>query len=264
MKLDVGRYEVKYAVPTAIRDRILEAAGGHMVPDPHGTPIPGGGLGYVVHSTYFDTATLDDYTSRLCDQRVRRRMRVRTYGAPGERQPVFLELKRKLDDQVIKQRAQVCDADRWASLGESPWEALIESCTGEARAVACRFASIVREHALSPVTSVHYEREVFVDVRPQYAQVRLTIDRAITASARPSVAELYPQPEVHLLPDGWSVLELKFDGAEPGWMRAISRELQLCAEPVSKYALAVATCLRAAYPREARRMTPHSVKRSVA
>lgn len=300
---DQGRFELKYAVPVTVLPRILEVAGEHMVPDSHGTPLAGGGLGYVVHSTYYDTDDLIDYTSRLCDQRVRRRMRVRTYGAPGQRQPVFLENKRKLDNQVIKQRALVSDADEWKTLGDMPWEVLAEcmyrtvdgrakgqtlgDCpweilvgrhTSEPRAVAARFGAIVRDLGLRPVTSVHYEREVYCDVRAndQYgpdgqlicrkdgaqSKVRLTFDRKLSASVRPPVNDLYPEPEIDLIPPDWAVLELKFDRDQPGWMRTLVRELGLRAEPVSKFGLSVALGLRAKHPREIHRMTPSTIRKA--
>jgi hypothetical protein len=264
VKIDSGRYEVKYAVPTDVRERILEVAGANMVADPHGTPLPGGGKGYIVHSTYYDTDDLIDYTSRLCDQRVRRRMRVRTYGERGQKQPVFLELKRKLDNQVIKQRALVCDADEWETLGDTPWDVLAQRGSVEARGVAARFGMIIRDLGLKPVTSVHYEREVYCDARAAHTQVRLTIDRVITASIRPPVHDLYPKPDIALIPADWSVLELKFDRDQPGWMRQLARELSLRAECVSKFGLSVALGLRADHPREVNRLTPYSIRKAVA
>ena len=69
---DLGRYEWKYCVPVAMRDEVLAAAEGHVMADPHGTPLGaclpaflrarlGDATGYAVHSTYFDTPDLADY-----------------------------------------------------------------------------------------------------------------------------------------------------------------------------------------------------------
>lgn len=252
---------MKYAVPLAARELVLRTAAPFVVPDPHGVDLPGGGRGYVVHSTYFDSPDLQEYTSRLCDYKVRRRVRVRTYGAPGDKAPVFLELKRKLDSQVIKQRAKVGNADTWATLGDAPWAWYAEHGAGESQYVATRFTGVIDKYRLGPVSSVHYERETYVDPRPEYPKIRLTIDREITATVRPTSNNLYPEPEIALIPSDWMILELKFDGAEPSWMRQICRELRLSAESVSKFGLSVALGLRADHPREGRRLTPRSIRR---
>lgn len=260
--LDIGRYEQKYVIPAASRDHVLAVAGAYVVPDPHGRPLPTTGSGYVVHSTYFDAPDLGAYHARTDAARVRRRVRVRTYGSPGDRAPVFLELKRKLDEQVIKSRAKVGDADTWAALGERPWAWWAAHATGRTRAVAERFTYVVDTFGLVPLTSVHYEREVYIDPRPDYPKVRLTLDRHVTASVRPSVSDLYPAPTLSLVPDDQLVLELKFDGAQPAWMRAIVRELGLAAEPVSKFGLSIARAFRADHVQEQNLITPWTVRRA--
>lgn len=259
--LDIGRYEMKYMVRAGDVPHILEVASPFVIPDPNGRALPGGGHGYIVHSTYFDTPDLRSYDSRLNNCRVRRRVRVRTYGAPGDRAPVFLELKRKMDEQVIKARAKVGDADAWALLGPRPWVSCAANAPELSRRVARRFSGVIEDLGLVPVTSVHYEREVHVDPRPEYPKVRLTLDRAVTASVRPPPDDLYPAPDLPMFAPEWVVLELKFDGAQPGWMRQIVRDLGLVAEPVSKFGLSVALGLRSAHPREVEYMTPVSVLR---
>ena len=171
---------------------------------------------------------------------------------------MFLELKRKLDDQVIKQRAEVTDANTWETLGDRPWEALVDAEDPRIREMARRFTHVVGQVGLFPNVSVHYEREVFVDARADKAQVRLTIDRRITASRVTGAVDLYPAAEVDVLGSDVGVLEFKFDGAEPAWMRAASREFGLRAVPVSKYALSVARLLRSDRPREFATLLPAS------
>ncbi len=257
--LDIGRYEMKYMVHAEDVPHILEVSAPFVIPDPNGRPLKAGGSGYVVHSTYFDTPDLQSYDSRLNRCRVRRRVRARTYGKPGDRAPVFFELKRKLDDQVIKSRAKVGDADTWARVGDKPWVTFAASAPEASARVAHRFCNVIEQFGLIPVTSVHYDREVYVDPRPEYPKVRLTIDRHITASVRPPPNNLYPEPDLELFAPEWLVLELKFDGAQPRWMRQIVRDLGLVAESVSKFGLSVARCLRADRPREVELMTPVTV-----
>jgi hypothetical protein len=258
--LDGGRFEIKYAVAPDQCAELVASLAESVVPDPHADLLPSGRRGYVVHSTYFDTPDLLDYTARLSQHRVRRRVRVRTYGAAGEGRPVFLEIKRKLDERVIKQRGLVTDADTWATLGERPWEALLDAPDLGVRAMAARFSEVVRQVGLVPNVSVQYEREVYVGTRLGDARMRLTIDRAIQSARAGNAADLYPPPEVAVLPLHLGVLELKFDGVEPVWMRTVTRVLGVRPEPISKYALAVAKLLRRHRPAEVEALLPRCAR----
>jgi SPX domain protein involved in polyphosphate accumulation len=98
---DLGRFECKYILPVAAREEVLGIAEPHVVLDPNAVKLHDGTVGYEVHSLYYDTPGLHDYSERLLDRRIRNRLRVRTYGRPGDRAPVYLENKRKFEDQVV-------------------------------------------------------------------------------------------------------------------------------------------------------------------
>jgi hypothetical protein len=266
-RINHGRFEFKYAIPTHLCHRVVELAGDNIVSDPHGKPLPGGGIGYAVHSIYFDTfsengqPTLNDYFERLCEHKVRDRLRIRTYGArEDEVQPVFLENKRKQDCRVVKARVRVCSAREWAASSSTrPWQDFSHRISGQKLLAYRNFDMHLRKR--SPVSVVHYNREVFVDRNPDNPRVRLTIDRDVTATTCPSSLDPYAPPDVDLLPRNWAVLELKFDEDRPGWMRKVVRELQLRAVPVSKFGLSVMLGFRAKYPREVRFFTPTPLRR---
>jgi hypothetical protein len=274
---ELGRYELKYVVPVSSRDRLVGLARETVVPDPHAHDVAvelgdalksapvAGARGYVVHSLYLDTPGLDDYSERLNDARVRRRMRIRTYGAPGQRQPIFFEAKRKWEDRVIKVRAMVGHADDFcATEGEQPWQVLAVALKGPHADAARRFASIAQELSMRPVSCVHYVREVYVDPAPGGEKTRITLDYAVTATVRPGPRGLYAPPDIVLIPMQFAVLELKFDGAMPGWMRSVVARASLRAESVSKFGLSVAMGLRVDHPAEIRRLTPITVVRGAA
>lgn len=263
-RINVGRFEFKYAVPNAICARIVELAGDHIVSDPHGRPLPGGGLGYAVHSVYFDTVdehgqlVLGDYFQRLSDYKIRDRLRIRTYGAPeDDNQPVFLENKRKQDNRVVKARVRICTAEEWEQAcrdSSTPWKEFAHRIHGQKKLAYNNFSMHLETRR--PVSVVHYLREVFVDRDPSNPKVRLTIDRNVTATTRPATMNPYAPATVDLIPRDWAVLELKFDENRPGWMRRLVRELRLCAVPVSKFGLSVVLGFRADKPYEIRFFTP--------
>lgn len=250
-----GRWELKYMVREENIPHLLDVVKPYVVPDENASLLPNGGYGYTVSSLYLDNEQLEGYTERLRMDRIRNRVRVRTYGRPGDRAPVFLEAKRKLDNQVIKHRARApFDSQEWKELGDRPWQACVEPLTGVNRQRAKRFRDHVDGKKMVPVCTVRYEREIFTS-----GNDRLTLDRNVRAAVRPPANELYAPSTIRLIPKPWVVLELKFYGQAPEWMRMVTRELHLRAEPVSKFALGVGLGLRADHPLEVKQITPHSV-----
>ncbi len=259
---DIGRYEFKYTLPLSDRDRVMEVIAPYTRPDPHADTRDDGLIGYFNHSIYLDTEDLFDYHERLDECAVRNRLRVRTYGRPGDGAPVFLENKRKLEAWVVKQRVRVGDADSWARhTDDRPWVAHAAQVEGRGRYAAEHFVRLVERGERRPVSAVHYFREVFIDLRGDArASVRLTMDREITGTVAPDARNLYAAPDVELLPSDWMVMELKYRGDRPGWMRILARVLGLRAVPVPKFGLSVARGLRADHPRDSRHLLPPPIR----
>lgn len=265
-KPEGGRWELKYVFPMSLRNDLFRIVGDNIAPDPHGQVFPElGTRGYDVHSLYFDTPDYQDYTNRMCGQQVRVRLRVRTYGKPGDKAPVYLEDKRKVDNWVLKQRVKVGDADTWiASRDPEPWATWGRRVTGKKAIIAQHFLRRVVDEGRRPVSVVHYRRECFVDRNPTDAEVRLTMDHHVSSTTAPGPTDFYAPPDQLLIPEGYVVLELKFNHTQPGWMRKLVRELHLVSETVSKFGLSVAYGLRADHPNEVRLNTPVGALRAVA
>lgn len=255
-----GRYELKYMVREENVPELLALAEAHVQADPHAKPLPSGGRGYVVSSLYLDDIHLTGYTERLRMDRIRNRVRVRTYGrAPGDRAPVFLEAKRKLDNQVIKHRIYAGNSDDWLDYGDRPWQRAVPLLEGHQRRRGERWMRHVDSMHMVPVCTVRYEREIFIE-----GTARLTLDRIIRAAAQPPAWNLFVEAPVVLVPEPWVVLELKFNGDMPVWMRQIVRAMKLRAEPVSKFGLGVVLGMRRDHRHEVDQLVPHSVRRGAA
>ncbi len=265
--VDFGRFELKYVLPLTLREAILDLAGPALEPDPFSMDLGDGIRGYEVHSLYLDTPRLDDFRDRLAERRVRQRPRVRTYGPRGVRShPVFLENKRKLDNWVVKARVRVpWDAEAWCAREDAePWVEASRPLGGRARFLADAFGRLTCGGRRVPVAVVHYQREIFTAPDCEGRKVRLTLDRHVGATTRHlTPAGLYDPPDTDVLPPDWMVMELKFPGSAPGWMRRIVRALGLRAVPVSKFGLAVALGVAGRRPREVRYLMPRPVRRLV-
>ena len=266
--INEGRSELKYAVRVEHRDAILAGAATYVRADPHanllheflpelmdteGEPP----RGYRVCSLYLDTENLHGYTERLAEARIRNRVRVRTYGVPGQNSAVFLEAKRKLAQRVIKHREKICTCDEWASFdAQHPWREAVAAAE-DSRHFGERWLNAVDGPQMYPVCRVTYIRETWID-----GSSRLTLDHKIQASSNPAPTDLQGYCDVDLIPEGWMVLELKFNGAEPPWMRRLVQTMHLAAEPVSKFALGVVKTRRADHTSELRYLTPPSILRA--
>ena len=252
-----GRYELKYVIPLSWRSTILDLIEPFAVADPQAGDIGHDRWGYQVNSLYFDTARLNDYFERLDQAKVRDRLRVRTYDGPEARRPIFLENKRKCGRMVIKHRSMLCDSGQWLECAEPrPWLGLKRSAEGTRNYAGSVFQQLVEGGQRRPVTTVRYEREAFVPRSSDPGRVRLTLDHDVRATVAVAAQDLFAASEVRLIPPEWMVMELKFERFAPAWMHSLRQELRISAVPVSKFGLSVARCVRGAYPRELRALTP--------
>lgn len=267
-RAELGRFELKYALPASKRDEVMDFARRYLKPDKNTRRLDDeigfqDAFGYSVHSVYYDTPRLDDYYERLARAPVRDRLRIRTYGEMGDSAPVFLENKRKVDDQVVKNRVYISNLGDWRRTeGPYPWQAFMDKLKPTPRYNARQFDKLIA-HKREPVSIVHYIREVYLPVlEPNPQDVRFTIDHQITGTIRPDVHDPLAPPHIALLPRDFIVLELKFKGHRPAWMNELCQTCHLHNESVSKFGLSVALGLRADHADEINALVPISVLRA--
>ena len=196
---------------------------------------------YRIRSLYFDTSQFDLYWANEREQPDRFKVRVRSY--PGKQGPVFLEVKRRAKDVILKTRGPLApfvwqDAVRGRT-------APLDGLHAGARAAVERFLLVVARHHLRPVALVEYEREAYVSEIDSYA--RLTFDRKITVQqhealdleASPGRWRPVDHPAQTLTAEPICVLELKFERRPPAWMSALVRRLDLVRRSFSKYCYGV-------------------------
>ena len=264
-----GRYEMKYALPLDKRAEVVEFARPYISPDAHGQDLSAAlpevhahpsepPRGYRVSSLYLDDHRLTGYIRRLDGRRIRNRIRIRTYGDPGTTHPVFLEAKRKLHKKVIKHRVGVGSTDHWHTLpSPNPWDHVAPLADPLKQTRLERWCDAVREKQLAPVCRVEYWRETFAK-----GHLRLTLDHRVGAAPTADPLALRGPCPIRLIPHGWVVLELKYNGQPPRWMRRLVSRFGLVAEPISKFALGVALTCRAGRTADLRATTPPSIRRA--
>ncbi|WP_437593890.1 polyphosphate polymerase domain-containing protein [Sorangium sp. So ce1000] len=234
----IERYEYKYLIPDrlipAIRAAVRTTSRIDKYAGPDGT--------YRIRSLYFDTDRFDLYWANEREQGDRFKLRARVY--PGSKaSPVFLEVKRRVLDVIVKTRAAV-PAELWREV-LAGHDTALSALPPAARAGALRFLAPYHRHHLRPAVLVEYEREAFISELEAYA--RLTFDRKIAVQSWDSL-------ELEADPRRWrpidhtaqtrtaepvTVLELKFERRPPAWMVALVKRLDLIRYSFSKYCYGV-------------------------
>ena len=199
------RYELKYLLSDRQSGWFLRKLDDHMKIDEFGRTS--------IASLYYDTPD-----SRLIRQSLERpvfkeKIRLRSYGLATEESPVFLELKRKYDGVVYKRRVQ-------STIPEVEGFFMGEEITGGDQQIRKELTCFRDFHrTLIPACLIIYDRTAFF--QPD-GDLRLTIDEA--PRCRFTDLNLSSMDGTSLLPEGYSILELKVQDAMPLWLTSILSE----------------------------------------
>lgn len=241
----IERREFKYLVDALTAARLRAAIQPFCEIDPWAAKNPRGR--YTIESVYLDTDALRLFWANEHEQLDRVKVRVRGY-AEAPTSPVFFEVKRRVNDVILKTRGKV-PRDLWQGLLVTPEAPLDPRIGGRDRRAVERFLAITRSMHLRPFTVVRYEREPYFSRIDDYA--RVTFDTAIRA--QPTALPTFSLPDrgwralddavTQRTLDSMIVVELKFTTHVPRWLVHIVERLGLARRSFSKYG----TSIRAFY-----------------
>lgn len=228
------RFEYKYYVPifklNDLRSMILP----FVNPDKYAI-IYGGE--YTVKSIYYDSPKLDMYYSKVNHLANRLKVRVRGYNSFSDNNIIFLEIKRKYEGPIQKNRAKINFEDLVQYIDNKDFSRFKDS---KYSSNINRFFYQVYSNSLQPLVNVIYEREAFhtkvIDIEND---CRITFDKNIRSVFLPKIENLYDDGQSKLVNTDYFILEVKFNKYCPKWMKAILQELSLIKEPASKYVMSV-------------------------
>lgn len=211
------RYEMKYLLSGAQTDFLRRRLEGHMQIDEYGLTS--------IASLYYDTPDARLIRASLEKPAFKEKLRARSYGVATDTSPVFLELKRKYDGVVYKRRVQSTVPqveDFFAgenSLGGS------EQIQKELQYFRDFYGTLL------PACLIVYDRTAYfepggdlrltIDYKPRYRTEDLTLTRSMEGAP--------------LLDPGWTILEVKVQGAMPLWLSAALSEGKIFKSSFSKY-----------------------------
>ncbi|MBQ6476764.1 MAG: polyphosphate polymerase domain-containing protein [Clostridia bacterium] len=214
------RYELKYMLTPAQKEELLRISRPYMKEDAYGQTT--------IRNLYYDTPNYRLIRRSLEKPEYKEKLRMRSYRTAQNREPVFLELKKKYGDKVYKRRTQIVQQEALdrirekQTLGSSQVEKEIDY-----------FVSFYED--LQPRTCIFYDRTAYESVGG--GPFRFTLDENIRyRTDRFSLAE-EPSGERILRPDA-CLLEVKTADAVPVWLSRFFTENGIYRTSFSKYGAA--------------------------
>lgn len=221
------RIEKKFMLSTDQYEALLPLLEGHMVEDKFAHSK--------ICNIYYDTPSFLLIRRSIDKPLYKEKLRVRSYGVPGENDPVFVEIKKKYDGVVYKRRITMArgEAERYLA-GEAP------------APQPCQISReidyfVSRYEGLRPGMYVSYDRYSLAS--PEGGLVRITFDTDITwrlEDLRLGSGSYGNK----LLPADRILMEVKIPGAYPLWLVDIFEQLQIRQGRFSKYGSSFQTALR--------------------
>lgn len=215
------RYELKYLLTRVQKQLLLEKMAPHMQMDQYGKTT--------IRNIYFDTDNYRLIRRSLEKPAYKEKLRIRSYSKAGDRDPVFVELKKKYHSVVYKRRVvmPLQQAMGWLCGGTDHPE---KSQIAEEIDYFCSFYQNLR-----PTVFLSYERQAYYC--PKRGDFRVTFDENILS--RQTDISLSSEPGgTPLLPEGMVLMELKTHGGIPLWMTEFLAEQKLYKMSFSKYGTA--------------------------
>jgi SPX domain protein involved in polyphosphate accumulation len=234
-QLRFQRHELKYYLPEEMYPKLIRQIRPYMTLDPD--LGRNGEKSYLVRSLYLDTDDLKSYNEKLAGAYYREKFRIRAYN--HERSTVFLEIKQKYSNIVVKDRACV-QANELPSLLDRYGGYRLNGEKGKTESeVIMRFLSLIPVLQLRPMLLVAYEREAYTGVFDETA--RLTLDRNLCYLPG-RACDIFYSGEDWFPVKHQCILELKFNHILPFFFKNIIKRLNLWAQAISKYCLCIERC----------------------
>ena len=235
-RLQTSRFELKYLVSENTAIQVREFVLQYLELDENGVGKPN--YSYPVHSVYLDSEDLKTYWSTINGDKNRFKLRLRFYNNNPET-PVFFEIKRRMNNCIMKQRGAV-RRESVALLLRGQLPEPSDLCTKEPKHMIAlqNFCRMAHQINARPKVHIGYLREAYVPHDDNSA--RVTMDREVRTEPeqvlRLQTEFLNPTP----VWDKDVVIELKFTNRFPAWFGELVRIFNLRQCGAAKYVDGVA------------------------
>lgn len=226
-----NRFEIKYQIDLLKRDQLLGYIKPFMNLDPHVQ----NGYDYEIRSLYFDSLFRDSYYEKMDGIKFRRKLRIRYYPGfdNGGEEMVFVEIKRKINENVSKSRIIVPFSDSLEIIKrDNPIaRAFYRDAADHDKKTLEEIWYLVRRYNLKPACVVSYRRQPLMGKLEK--RFRVTFDTNM--KSRKTNFDLHSGGGINFLPKGRVVMEIKFNNIIPRWAISIIQGNNCRHEKISKF-----------------------------
>ncbi len=215
------RYELKYVITTAQKEKLLQVLSPYIIPDKYGRTT--------IRNLYFDTDNYRLIRRSLDKPTYKEKLRLRCYEKADPDSAVFVEIKKKYRSVVYKRRIALKEKDAMEWLGGCRYKENPSQVTKEIDYFMEFYGN------LHPTIFLSYEREAYYSNAE--ADFRVTFDENILCRQTDLslCSEAYGTP---ILPQGTVIMEIKCSGGVPLWMTEVLTKEKIYKTSFSKYGTA--------------------------
>lgn len=220
------RYELKYLLTRAQKEKVLAAMAPYMKLDQYGRTT--------IRNLYYDTDTYLIIRRSIERPAYKEKLRIRSYSSAAADSTVFVELKKKFGGVVYKRRISLPNenAMMWLS-GE-------KHC-GQHTQIANEIDYFLSLYGtLHPTVFLSYEREAYYC--NDGTDFRVTFDDTILCRQEDLSLES-PVYGTQILPEDMTLMEIKCSGGIPLWMAHVLSKERIYKSSFSKYGTAYKTLI---------------------
>ncbi len=215
------RYELKYLLSSAEKEKILSAMAPYMELDSYGRTT--------IRNLYFDTDSFRLIRESIEKPLYKEKLRIRSYAKATPDSTVFVELKKKFRGIVYKRRIALPESEAM------DWVSGAAHCKPNTQIVREIDYFMDLYSSLHPTVFLSYDREAYYSRDGK--DFRVTFDDTILCreNALSLCNETYGTP---ILPEGTVLMEIKCYESIPLWMAHALSDIGLYKTSFSKYGTA--------------------------
>lgn len=222
-----SRHEKKFIVTDEQREQVILGIKDRMIPDPHGLST--------ICNIYYDTPDCRLIRRSLEKPVYKEKIRLRSYGTPGEDSIVFLELKKKYKGIVYKRRIELPESAAVNYMaGKIGASDMMNVIAGESDPQIVKEIDYFKDfyQNLRPSVYLNYDRCAYFSKEDE--NLRITFDKNIQWRNQFMKLTYGPGGKQLLKPDQ-SIMEIKTAYALPLWLVEILNEAEIRPASFSKY-----------------------------
>lgn len=217
MQFCFKRYEKKYMLTPNQLTQMMAGIKDYMRADEFGR--------YTICNIYYDTDDFRLIRASLEKPVYKEKLRMRSYGVPGSRGEVFVELKKKFDSIVYKRRTvmEAADAVSYLHSGAVP---------KREDQICHEIDWFMHTYRPKPKVFIAYDRTAFAGIEDP--ELRLTFDTNLRWRTRDLDLRAGDDGEL-LLPSDQILMEIKIPGTTPVWLAHLLSGIDAFPTSFSKY-----------------------------